>query len=217
MAQPEPKRIMALDIAGPLTSSDTIALVQNTTTKRATLDQLSSMFEDACECTLVSRYMPVGTGNNTISTFLHTYTLPADVITVDGSWLKIHAAGTFAANGNTKYVSLFIKQDSTGLNAPIIAFPAFGYNDDAWLIEMKIQRSGATTRTDSGYISSTAANPPALATPGVINLTSDGTAPATWETGDLQFCIVASNGTASANDIVCNSFIIEAHLLDPNS
>lgn len=207
-------RITQLDLANPLTSSDLIAVVQQGRTKRATFEQVQTLTGDACQCTLVSRYNSVGTDANTLKKYLQTYTLPADVMTVDGNWLWIHAAGYFAANGNTKLVSVGIKQDSTGHNAPY-SVPQSTYNDDYWSIDLIIQRSSQTTYVVYKDVSAVP-NAVTLQTPGELKSIGDVTG-VNWETGDLQITVEATNGTASANDIVNNSFIVEAHLLDPNS
>lgn len=212
---PQSKRISELDLAGPLTSSDQIVLVQQGKTVRSQLSNAQSLFSDGCQCTLVSRYTTVGTGNNTLLNYLQTYTLPDDIITVDGSWLEIHAAGTFAANGNQKLVSFSLKQNSTGLDANF-SIPIGAYNDDLWYIDLKLQRSGEQDYVVSGdgnVYNNTAG---ALQTPQTIPFLGDGNG-CDWTAGDLQLTIEGTNSTASANDITVNTFIVVAHLLDPNS
>lgn len=208
------KRISQLDLAGPLSASDVFPVVQNGKTKRATVEQMQSITEDSCECTLVSRYTSVGTDANTLKKYLYTYTLPEGIMNVDGNYLEIHAAGSFAANGNNKLVSVGIKQNSTGYQ---IAFsvPLSGHNDDSWMIDLRVQRSSSGALMAHRYVS-VIDNSPTLQTPAVIHGITSSTG-VDWDSGDVQITVEGTNGTASANDIVCDTFIIEAHLLDPNS
>lgn len=214
MANPQGKRISQLDLAGPVTASDQIVLLQNGKTVRSPLSNTESIFANGCQCTLVSRYTTVGTGNNTLLTYLQTYTLPDDVMTVDGSWLGIHLAGTYAANGNQKLLRFGLKQNSTGLDADF-SIPQSGYNDDNWTMDLRIQRSGESSYVVYQYVS-VVSNAVSLQAPSVMHSVGDGNG-VNWVSGDLQLTVEAVNGTASANDITCNTFIIEAHLLDPNS
>lgn len=209
------KRISQLELAGPLTASDVLAVVQDGRTKKATIEQVGALTDDSCQCTLVSRYTTVGTGGAAQKYFLQTWTVPADLITVDGSWLECHAAGYFAANGNNKNVGLTLKQNSTGLNQANL-IPTFAYNNKYWQIEAKIQRMGKSEAMLTVYLSAVDNNGAALQTPGVIHYVGNVTG-VEWEAGDLQIVIEATNGTANANDTNCSSFIIEGHLLDPNS
>lgn len=214
MAQPEPKRIMELDLAGPLTSSDTVAIVQGTITKRTPISNFRPLFDDGCECTLVSRYTTMGTDANTQLKYLYTYTLPANVMTVDGSYLEVHAAGLFAGNGNSKYVAIELRDGGTPrLITPI---PDAVYNGTCWLISIKYQRAGELLYVASEYVSVCGCAGGALDTPQVLHGFIEGNA-VDWTGGEVQICVVAQNGTASANDVICNSFIIDAHMMDPNS
>lgn len=214
MAQPQGKRVTQLDLASPLTSSDQIYVVQQGVGKRGTLEQVQDFFGDGCQCTLVSRYNTTSTGNNTVLTYLETYTLPEEVMSVNGNWLQIHAAGLFAANGNTKLVSVGVKQNSTGHHATY-SIPAFGYNDDYWLIDLRIQRNSQTGYVVHSYVSVTG-NSATLQTPGVLHSVGDVTG-VNWDLGDVQITVEATNGTASAGDITNETFIIIGHLQDPNS
>lgn len=207
-------RISQLDLSGPVTASDQIALVQQGRTKRTPLSNLQVLFADGCQCTLVSRYNTTSTGNNTLLTYLQTYTVPEEVMAVDGNWLQIHAAGFFSANGNTKLISIGVKQDSTGHHAQY-SIPSFGYNDDYWMIDLRIQRKSQTQYVIHQYMSVTG-NAVSLQTPGVLHSVGD-VAGVNWDTGDLQITVEATNGTASSGDITNNTFIIIGHLQDPNS
>lgn len=211
----EPKRISELDLANPLTDADFFPVVQDGRTKRTTYDQVRTGAQDGCQCTLVSRFTTVGTSANTTKKYLYTYSLPSDVIQTDGSFLSIHAAGLFAANTNTKTVGLEIRQVSTGLSLTL-EIPPFGYNNDYWMMDFRIQKSGDNAYVLYTYVSVVNNTTSPLQTPGVLHSVGDGTG-TDWSAGDLQFCITATNGTATANDITCNTFIIEGHLLDANS
>lgn len=208
------KRISQLELASPLTSSDMIAVVQSGRTKRAPMDNVRSFANSSCQCTLVSRYNTVGTDANTIKKYLHTYTLPDDVMNVDGNWLEIHAAGYFAANGNGKLISVGIKQNSSGHYA-LYSIPVSTYNDDYWEIDLIIQRSSQTTYVVGKDVTVTP-NAATLQTSGNL-LTSGDVTGISWDVADVQITVEGTNSTASANDIVCHTFIVRANLLDPNS
>lgn len=209
------KRISQLELANPLSSSDQLVVLQNGRTKRATMDQAMDFTGGAgCECTLVSRYTTVGTDANTLKKYLQTYTVPEGVMNVNGNYLSIHAAGYFAANGNNKLVSVGIKQDSTGINT-LFSIPNSAYNDDHWTIDLRIQRSAPNTYV-SYFHASVVGNSPALQTPGVTHSTGDAIG-INWDAGDVQITVEGTNGSASADDITNDTFIVNARLLDPNS
>lgn len=213
MAQPTPKAISQLDAAGPLSGAEQLAGVQDTRTKKITVDQIKEYSDTSCQCTLFSRYNAVGTDAVTTKKYLQTYTLPAETLPTDGSWLQIHAAGTFAANGNTKLVSVGIKQTSTGLNQ-LSSTPSFAFNDDTWSIDLRVQRSSASSYVIYKHVTVTD-NAATLQTPGELQTIGDVSSMSWLQ--DLQITVEGTNSTASANDIVCNSFIGIAHLLDTNS
>lgn len=216
MALQESKRITELDLANPLTDADLFAVVQNGRTKRATSSQVRQLTSDGCQCTLVSRFTTVGTDANTTKKFLETYTLPSDAIVNDGSYLEIHAAGTFAANANGKLVQLNLKQNSTGLSVNF-SIPLGNYNDDLWYIDLRLQKSGALNYVVSGEGVVMDNDQTALQTAQSIPyLVGDGNG-CDWTAGDLQICVTGTNSSASANDITVNTFIIDAHLVDANS
>lgn len=213
MAIPAPKRITELDLATPLVDADLLVVVQGNRTKRTRISAVKEALETACECTLVSRYTTVGTDANTTKKYLYTYTLPANTLNVDGSWLEIHAAGLFAANGNNKLASVDIKQDTSGLNQ-ISSTTNSAFNDDYWSIDLRIQRSSQTTYQIHKYVS-VVGNAVSLQTPAVLQTVGDVTS-MDWS-DDLQICVTGTNGTANANDITCLQFIVRANLLDANS
>lgn len=213
MAFPTPKRITELDLSSPLTDADQIAVVQGTRTKRATIAQVKTATDSACQCTLVSRYNTVGTDANTTKKYLQTYTLPYDTLTSNGSWLEIYASGLFAANGNTKTATIELKQDSTGLSQSN-ATTASAFNNDYWAIKLKVQKSSDTTYVVDSYVS-VVPNEVTMQTPSVFQSVGD-VSNMDWG-NDLQICVTGTNGTANANDIQVMQFIVVAHLLDPNS
>lgn len=209
----EAKRISQLDAGSPLSGAEQIPAVQNTRTVHITPDQIKAFSDTSCQCTLFSRYNAVGTDAVTTKKYLQTYTLPADTLPTDGSWLQIHAAGTFAANGNTKLISIGIKQTSTGLNQ-LSSIPSFGFNDDTWSIDLRVQRSSETSYVIYKHVTVTD-NAATLQTPGELQTIGDVSSMSWLQ--DLQITVEGTNSTASANDIVCKSFIGVAHLLDTNS
>lgn len=203
------KRISQLDLAGPLSQSDVFPVVQGNRTKRATLQMVQSLTDDACECTLFSRYDSVSTGALAQSYYLQTYVMPANTLPTDGSWTPIVAAGTFAANGNTKSVALNINQ---GAFSQDYSFPNVTYNDYYWDMTIRLQRKSETQgklymRLEAVDNSLFMTSPETKIIITDVNVDFSET---------IQFGIVATNASASA-DVTCETFIGQANLLDPNS
>lgn len=137
-----------------------------------------------------------GTPANTTETTLKSFSLPAGTLATDNQAIRIRAWGTTAANGNTKTIRL--KFGSTTLVAPTSAM-----NDGKWLIEGVVFRTGATSQDAvAGVIASTAAS-------GALGSTANVTTPAETLSGAVTVALTGQNGTASANDIVCEGFYVE--------
>lgn len=209
----EPRRISQLDLAGPLTSADQLAIVQGTVTKRTTLSSLSSLMEDACECTLASRYNTRSSSALAL-TYLDSYVMPENTLATDGSWLEIYATGTFAGNNNNKYASVNISSPSTGYSLNF-SFPTDTFNTMDWEISIRVQRK---TELKARVIGKCIATPQTIGT-----MTADETFTQKYEDADLDFgngmyfSVSGFSGTAASGDVTMDSWIIEAHLLDPNS
>lgn len=215
MANPRAKRFSQYDAAAPLSGAEQLLLLQNEHVKITPLNNIKQFTDTSCQCTLASRYTESGTGNNTLKTYLHTYTLPANTLSTDGSWLDIFAAGYFAANGNNKLVAIGIASTATGLDGNH-GTPNFAFNDDFWEIALRVQRINSDSFMVTKKVT-VVANSASLGTPGMFQTITDvGTFSGLW-LNDVQLSVNATNGTASADDITCSSFIVVAHLLDTNS
>ncbi len=207
MAKPEPKRISELDLAGPLTGAEQMVFVQNERTVRGSLDSLSDFVDRSCQCTLVSRFETTCTSAVTFEEFLETYTLPANTLPTAGSYLDVFAKGTMAATATTKTVTFTIGSST-------YSFPTAVYNDYVWFLYVKIQRVLSNSFRISGKWE-IFPNSAALQTPEVlrINATEEGENLLI----DQPMSISAENGTANANDICVESWIVDLHLLDADS
>lgn len=206
MAKPEPKRISQLDAAGPLTGAEQMPIVQNERTVYATTATAKEFFDTSCSCTLVSRYTDSCTAADLLENYLKTYTLPANTLSTDGSYLEVYMAGTFAANGNDKSVNFY-------LDSHVWSVPLATYNNYTWFLHLTIQRSTSGTSRTSGkweLIPTSAA----LQTPEVIAILDDDDVD--W-TIDQQLAITGTNGTANADDICVSVWTTDLHLLDANS
>lgn len=215
MAFPTPKRITELDLASPLTDADQIAIVQNNRTKRATIAQVNAATDTSCECTLVSRYTEVGTDANTLTKYLYTYQLPSDTLNVDGAWLEIYASGYFLNNANSKEISIELDSTATGYNASLCT-ASNTFNDKYWEMTLRIQRSSSNNLRIDQQVKVNSYSP-LLVAPVSRHIVSEATGFKNVWANDLSISVIATNGTANANDITCSQFIVRANLLDANS
>ncbi len=134
----------------------------------------------------------VGTDADTVEKDLITYSLPANRLGVDGQAIRITAWGSVAANGNTKTIRL----DFGATTIRAIGPSAMSGLD--WRIGGLVIRTGATTQD-------------AVATEFLDVSAQDTTitAPAETLSGAIVVKITGENGTAAANDIVCEGMMIE--------
>jgi hypothetical protein len=138
-----------------------------------------------------------GTGNDNTEDTLHTYTLPANMLSIPGQVIRITAGGSFAANSHTKAVKFYFGSTSTAMNTG-----ATGTNV-SWRITADIIKSGANSQVilftlwegpNSGNVSTVV-----LATH--IFATQNDSAPIILKTtGQVT-------GTVTANDVV-NDFML---------
>jgi hypothetical protein len=136
------------------------------------------------------------TSANTTPTVLQTTTLPANTFTsVNGTAIRVTASGSFAANGNTKTIQLKIN----GVAGTTISQTASTYNNLSWRLDMMIYKVNATNLSSMGniFVGATVAATD-VATGTVINAANANT-----------IDLVATNGTATAGDIVCNAMYVE--------
>jgi len=134
----------------------------------------------------------VGTGADTNETDLITFSLPADSLSADGKVVRITAWGNTAANGNTKTIRLKFGAEE------IRAIGPSAINGLDWRIDGLVIRTGATTQD-------------AMATESLDAAAQDTTitTPAETLSGAVVIKITGENGSAAANDIVCEGMMIE--------
>lgn len=133
------------------------------------------------------------TGANTTETNLSTYTLPADTVDTNGHGLIIKASGTTGANANTKTLTFYI--GSTTVTNGTTTAP----NNLNWEMEAVLFRTGSTAQ--KGYVKWTF--------DGVaddVDTISDSTEDFT---STIEYKITGTNGTASANDIVLETWVVD--------
>lgn len=86
-----------------------------------------------------SNTTPVGNINAGVDTLI-TYTLPANVLALDGYSLELKAWGTFAANGNNKELKMLFG------SAVLYDTGVVAVNDGTWMLNATIVRTGAATQ-----------------------------------------------------------------------
>lgn len=135
----------------------------------------------------------VGTGADTTEITAHTYTLPANSLSANGKAVRVRAWGTTAANANNKTWKL-----QWG-GTDIYTTGAVAANAKNWAIEATIIRTaaGAQDIHVTGHFN------------GALITASNITTATENEATDLAITSRIQNGTASANDIVEEGFIVE--------
>lgn len=142
---------------------------------------------------LSSAYSNVGTTAVTTEETLFTYTLPASTVASDGKGIRIKAAGSTAANGTTKTIKIKIDGNVLVYNLTITA-----PNNDKWVAEAIVLRSGATTSSADGIMHIGSASEAIVISAPAI----------TWaNTNDIV--VTGQNGTSGANNIVCSLVTVE--------
>lgn len=123
---------------------------------------------------------------------LHSYSVPADTLYVNGQSLWFEASGITAANANTKTIRLSFG----GVNVVAIA-SAFGSAATDWSIRGRIVRTGGATQRVYGEIhtgaGSTAMN--------YADLTATLSGPVT-------ISVTGESSGGITNDVICKTFII---------
>ena len=129
----------------------------------------------------------------TVEEDLQTYTLPADALDANKRMIRVTAWGSFAANGNTKTLRLYF-----GATSVITNLDTTAPNNNPWRITALIIRSGSNAQLASADM--------------VVGSTQQSvgqTTPAETDSGTVVIKITGQNGTANANDIVCQGMITE--------
>jgi hypothetical protein len=139
---------------------------------------------------LTAQLTTTGTPANTTEATLQTFTLPANTLDAVGRGLRIRAWGSFGANANSKTIRLYF-------GAKIYDSTALSQNGTGWILEAEVYKTSINTQTTWGTILAGFSNPGAEI--GAQNQT---------DTGPIVIKVTGQNGTANANDIVCNGMSI---------
>lgn len=131
-----------------------------------------------------------GTPASTTATDLMSYTIPAGTLKI-GQKIKLLAYGTFAANANNKTIRFYLDSMNMGGWAATTSGGTWRIDADIELVSAGVQEY--VRRSD---------------VQGVANSIGNGTGTLT-ETSALVAKVQGENGTASANDIVCQHFSVE--------
>ena len=133
----------------------------------------------------------VGTDADTSLKTLQSFTLPADTLNSNGKGVKIRAWGTSSANANDKTLKFYF-------GAAIFDSGVLAMNNQNWIFEGIVHRTGVGTQ-DRHNIMFKASS---IVSTGFGTLTED-------ETTDIVIAAKGQNGTAAANDIVCEGMSVE--------
>jgi hypothetical protein len=122
-----------------------------------------------------------------------TYSLPANTIKDKGGrYLRIIARGRCAANADNKTMKLYF-------GSSVITTPTAATNNKKWYLELEVFRTGSSTQYVSGS--------------GIVDVTPvspfTNTASAETDTAAIVIKCTGTNGTAAANDIVCEALTVE--------
>lgn len=130
---------------------------------------------------------------DTNETTLKTYTLPANAFGANGiKGLEIEAYGRFGATANNKTVKI-------KFGTVVFTSGALADNAKNWAFKGKVIRVSASVQVIVGeFIHDTA----------VVTLSN--VAGAESETAAIVILVTGQNGTAAANDIICNHFSVKA-------
>jgi len=133
---------------------------------------------------------PVGTAANTTETILQTITAVANTLPTNGSKFYVRALFRCAANGNTKTISV---------NLPANTFSTSGVLSGFYVIQVEISRITATTYQAVAQLFSPAAS-------SILGFVDTQ---ACDFSSTFQVTARGQNGTASANDIICEQLTMD--------
>jgi hypothetical protein len=142
---------------------------------------------------LATQLVSAATGANTTETDLQTFTLPANLFDAVGRGIRFKMWGTTGADANTKTVRVYFGAgnkiyDSTGVTS----------NNGSWMVTGEIYKIGANLQaswTTGIFINSWPS--------------TDVQQNTQTESGTIVLKVTGQNGTAVANDIVCQGMTIE--------
>jgi len=123
---------------------------------------------------------------------LWTYALPAGHLSATGHAIRFTAYGTLAANANNKTLKGYFG----ATQCVALSTTASGSH---WEIRCLVLRTGAATQNSGGFIAI-----------GLGNLNVTHATPAETLANSITVKVTGQNGTASANDIVFRTAIVES-------
>lgn len=130
---------------------------------------------------------------DTLETTLKTYTLPARSFGANGIvGLEIEAHGRYGATANNKTVKI-------KFGSVVFTSGALADNAKNWEFKGKVFRVSASVQVIVGKFTHDTA---------VITLSNVGGTES--ETAAIVIAVTGQNGTAAANDIICNGFSVKA-------
>jgi hypothetical protein len=187
-------------LTSPVVSGGTIdnAVIGGTTPAAGTFTTLNGKAGNSstnirASGVITTQLTSTGTGADTTKDTLQTYTLPANALDAVGRGIRIKAWGTFAANANTKTVTLEFGAGNTV--ATSTGLTSSGSN---WVMWTEVYKTASNVQTSFG--TSIFQN----STPATTVATSTQT-----DTSAIVLNVTGQNGTASANDIVCKGMVVE--------
>jgi hypothetical protein len=137
-----------------------------------------------------------GTPASTAETTLKSFTIPGSTLATNGDLIRFRATLRTAGNANNKTIR--VKFGATTL----VTLGAGAFNADFLIVEGTIVRTGAATQR--AMVSSQS-----LGTIIGDRNRVDGTTPAETLSGDVVLAVTGQNGTAAANDIICDGLLVE--------
>lgn len=133
----------------------------------------------------------VGNGADTTEDTLFTFSLPANSLDIVGRTLFITAFGTFANNAHSKHARMYFGSEvvDSGANTTTGGI--------GWVLEMTVIKTGASAQQISSQLVA-----------GTVHGGCTQQAGAETDTAAITLKVTGQTGTSSANDIVCNGFIV---------
>lgn len=166
-----------------------------------------SLIAPVLQRTLAWSVADVGTDANTNEKVLKAYTIPADMLNVNGIRLKFRYFGFFAATGNNKTIRL--RLGTVTLTGTIVyTIGPTGFNNTGWVIEGTLTRRNTDAQDVSAWMLEDGVT--------VANLTDiQQNSAANDDAAAMLLELTGQNAAAAANDIVCSGHWIEWYAAPP--
>jgi len=139
---------------------------------------------------ITAQLSATGTGADTTEDTLQTFTLPANTLDANGRCVRIRAWGTYGATATNKTIRLYF-------GVAIYNSTALAQNGTSWILEAEVYKTGSNTQTSWATILAGNSDPGAQ-----VNT------PNQTDSSGIVIKVTGQNGTANANDIVCNGMSV---------